>query len=337
MADLSGFRNAAASIFGGAGIQQRARTLEEQRLIDARMARARMDAQITAAAQARQEYEARQAFAAAATDPAERNVVLGGLGSDYSAYRQGALREQELGFRQGVVENFVPNPAQAAAYGAGFAKGPVNRTAVSGGMMFDPTAVAGGGQAVVTPLGQADIATEMARAAAANALRDKRGRAGDGSGKGDSKGTAAADAKAREEARKIAALAFPDDPRKQIASNPEAFKVPGYPSQPEIFVAEAAEKVGGFFDPITDVLGRVADTSGRVPLPPAERVGQSGKLAPAITRDGGGAPVPPVPGVKKGAPAAVAIPEAAILKLRANPEMAPFFEQKYGVSAAEYL
>jgi hypothetical protein len=236
--------------------------------------------------------------------PETRNAFLSGGAADEAALAMAALRNQKLGFNQGVFDNYNTAPETAAAYAAARANGAITRTAASNGMIFDPTAVAGGDSMSVSPLGQADIA-------ATNALTAKRvleqglvqaRTANVGKGKGGG-GKPADDAKARDEARKIAALAFPDDPRAQIVSNPNAFKVPGYPSQPEIFVAQAGEKAGGVLDSVRDIFRGVADASAGTPLPPAERVGQAAELAPAITRDGGGAPVPPVPGVKKGEPA----------------------------------
>ena len=118
-------------------------------------------------------YANPEAMAGASIAGVNPNIVMGGL-----------AKQQEQDFRRAAVD-----AATRGDYGAsnaqlmGVANGPVALPSVQGGMLLSNRLVPGGGTAVVTPVGQAQIGADNARGQAAM-IRAERGPASRASGGG---------------------------------------------------------------------------------------------------------------------------------------------------------
>jgi len=112
-------------------------------------------------------------------DPMTRDLILGGLGSEFSSVSQGRLREQELGFRNDAFTR-----ADAAGYGVNapliaLSAGPVEfNRALAGGDLQGDTYLPGS-KLAMTELGMAEFLKDQTaaqananRAAASSALAD---------------------------------------------------------------------------------------------------------------------------------------------------------------------
>lgn len=108
----------------------------------------------------------RERLEGAGVDPAQAAlgefVLQGGMGSDYNAFQQGRLREQEMGFRQGAVD--APTLDAANRYLMGVANGPVDLTKISGGTAYNPLVSPGSAPMVTTAVGDSVIGANRALA-----------------------------------------------------------------------------------------------------------------------------------------------------------------------------
>lgn len=108
----------------------------------------------------------RERLEGAGVDPAQAAlgefVLQGGMGSDYSAFQQGRLREQEMGFRQSAVD--APTLDAANRYLVGVANGPVDLTKISGGTAYNPLVSPGSAPMVTTAVGDSVIGANRALA-----------------------------------------------------------------------------------------------------------------------------------------------------------------------------
>ena len=114
-----------------------------------------------------------EALADVAISGVNYNTLTGGLG-----------KQQEQDFRRAAVEAAVRGDYGGSnAQLLGVANGPVALPSVQGGMLLSNRLVPGGGTAVVTPVGQAQIGADNARGQAAM-IRAERGPASRASGGG---------------------------------------------------------------------------------------------------------------------------------------------------------
>lgn len=107
------------------------------------------------------------------------DVAISGV--NYNTLTRGMGNRQEQGFRQAAVD--APDWESANRQLMGVANGPVALPSVQGGMLLSNRLVPGGGTAVVTPVGQAQIGADNARGQAAM-IRAERGPASRASGGG---------------------------------------------------------------------------------------------------------------------------------------------------------
>lgn len=110
------------------------------------------------------------------------DVAISGI--NYNTLKGGLAKQQEQDFRRAAVD-----AATRGDYGAsnaqlmGVANGPVALPSVQGGMLLPNRLIPGGGTATVTPVGQAKIGADNARAKA-TMIRAERGPASRASGGG---------------------------------------------------------------------------------------------------------------------------------------------------------
>lgn len=95
------------------------------------------------------------------------SVMRGGMGTDYSSYMQGQLRNQEHGFRQAAFD--APDMSSANRALMGVASGPVQLATVEGQNLIGNRLLEGGGSVTTTDQGQAGIAANRALAGQRNA------------------------------------------------------------------------------------------------------------------------------------------------------------------------
>lgn len=158
-----GIAQAFGALAGGDRTQETARSAEELRLIRAKSARALMDKRVSDAAIRAGVLQSRNDAAPLLTDPRIRALVLGELGSDFSATQKGLGYEQQNDARGLGLEI-----AKAFASGQGeLNPDALNAlTAVAGDKLLSPSNV------LVTPQAQGAVDFKTAQAGASNAAAE---------------------------------------------------------------------------------------------------------------------------------------------------------------------